>query len=185
MDEDQPELPYDVQYHRRDEKLHVPTHVEAKKMRYQVRLPRREEMRYLVGIGRRLHDNSKFRDMEYNEDRVMILGYTAMDHPQHMFLMIIEDTETEVPVGFLLAGLQQSFFGKDFVANDLTLVVEDEHRGRCMDALRRITALYREWALERGAKRIYLGTSTGVDPERTRAVFEACGFQQVGTLHEA
>jgi hypothetical protein len=183
MDDEQPELPYDVQPWR-EEKRTVDT-PEVRKVKYVVRAPDRTEIRYLVGIGRRLHDNSKFREMHYDEDRVMILGYTAMDNPNHMFLQVIEDTETEVPVGMLLAGLQQSYFGKDYVANDLLLVIEEEHRGRCMDALRRITALYREWALSRGAKRIYLSSSTGIDPEKTRAAFEACGFHQIGTLHEA
>lgn len=183
MSEEQPELPYDTQPWL-EEKRAV-THEAVNKSKYVVRLPVRGEINYLVGIGRRLHDKSKFRDMEYDEHRVAILGYTAMDNPNHMFLMVIEDTQQEVPVGMLLAGIQQSYFGKDFVANDLLLVVEEEHRGRCMDALRRITALYREWALSRGAKRIYLSSSTGIDPDKTRAAFEACGFHQIGTVHEA
>jgi hypothetical protein len=185
MSDEQPDLPYDVKQWRLDEKKKSAEQVAPSTTRYTVRFPRREEMRYLVSIGRRLHDNSKFRFMEYDEDRVMILGYTALDNPGHMFLMIIEDTEAEVPVGMLLAGLQQSYFGKDYVANDLLLLVEEEHRGRCMSALRRITALYREWAVERGARRVYLSTSTGVDPERTRVALEACGFHQIGTIHEA
>jgi hypothetical protein len=154
-------------------------------MRYIVRLARREEMRYLVSMGRRMHDNSKFRDMDYDEDKVAILGYTALDQPTRMFLMVIEDTETEVPVGVLLAGLTQSYFGSDYVANDLLILIEEEHRGRCGDALRRITALYREWASALGAKRIYIGTSSGIDPERACKALEACGFHQIGTLHEA
>jgi hypothetical protein len=154
-------------------------------MRYIVRMSNRDEIRYLVSMGRRMHDNSKFRDMDYDEDKVAILGFAALDQPKRMFLMVIDDTEQDVPVGILLAGLSQSYFGSDYVANDLLLVIEEEHRGRCGDALRRITALYREWASEHGAKRIYIGTSSGIDPEHACKALEACGFHMIGTLHEA
>lgn len=151
---------------------------------YRVRVPTHEEIKYLVSMARRLHDNSAFRNMNFDDEQVEKLGHTAIDN-RTMFIRIIEHVPTEIPIGMLLAYMQQSFFGRDLVANDMALIVEEEHRGRCFDALRYITAQYRDWAQTSGAKRIYLGTSTGVDPERARKVFEACGFHQIGTLHEA
>jgi hypothetical protein len=151
---------------------------------YRVRVPGHDEIKYLVSMGRRLHDNSAFRNMSYDSEQVEKLGHMALANGT-MFLRIIEHIPTEVPVGILLAYLQPTYFGRDLVANDMLLLVEEEHRGKCFDAIRYITSMYRDWAQAAGAKRIYLGTSTGVDPEKTRTVLEKCGFHQIGTLHEA
>lgn len=151
---------------------------------YRVRRPEMSEIKYLVSMGRRLHDNSAFRNMNYDEQQVEKLGYVALG-TNTMFLRVIEHVPTEVPIGLLLAHLQQSYFGSDLVANDMLLMIEEEHRGQCFDALRYLTAMYRDWAQTAGAKRVYLGTSTGVDPERARIALEKCGFHQIGTLHEA
>jgi GNAT superfamily N-acetyltransferase len=151
---------------------------------YVVRVPGHEEIKYLVSMARRLHDNSKFRNMHFDDEQVEKLGHQALD-TKTMFIRIIEHVPTEVPIGMLLAYVSQSIFGRDLVANDIVLLVEEEHRGRCFDAVKYITAQYRDWAQTAGAKRIYLSTSTGVDPEAARKVYEACGFHQIGTLHEA
>jgi GNAT superfamily N-acetyltransferase len=151
---------------------------------YRVRVPEHGEIKYLVSMARRLHDNSAFRNMDFDEDQVERLGHMSLEN-KTMFLRIIEHAPTNVPVGLLLAVLQPSFFGRDLVANDMTLLVEEEHRGKCFDAIKYLTAMYRDWAQTLGAKRVYLGTSTGIDPERARKTFEACGFHQIGTLHEA
>lgn len=151
---------------------------------YRVRVPAMEEIKYLMSMARRVHDNSAFRTMDFDDDQVEKLGCKAIAE-KYMFFQIIEHVPTNVPVGMLMACLQQTYFGRDLVANDMLLWIEEEHRGRCFDAIKYITAQYRDWAQASGAKRVYLGTSTGIDPERTRKVYEACGFHQIGTLHEA
>jgi len=152
---------------------------------YTVRELKIDEVAYCTSMGRRMHDESAFRNMNFDEQKVAKLLFMAITNKDFLFAHVIIHEPTEVPVGGLLAGLSQTYFGSDFVSNDLMLMVEREHRGRCFDAVMRLTALYREWGIERGAKRIYLGTSTGIEPETTRRVLEACGFKQIGTLHEA
>lgn len=123
--------------------------------------------------------------MRYDEAHVMQIGYTALEGPSPLFLQAIIHIETEIPVGFLLACVTCSFFGPDLVANDLVLCIEPEYRGKCGMAIKQLTERYKNWARGVGAKRIYLATSTGIEPEHTRLAYEACGFHVIGTIHEA
>jgi hypothetical protein len=136
-------------------------------------------------MGKRLHEESLFRDMEYSEDAVTALGHVAREDTEHYFLHVIVDVEQEVPVGMLLAMLTPTYFGGDRIANDLLLMIEPAHRGHCGSALKEITSRYRNWGFHKGAKRVYLASTTGIEPERTRDIYEVCGFHQVGTIHEA
>lgn len=151
---------------------------------YMVRPASPEEIPYLASMGKRLHAKSLFKDMDYNEEQVIAVGNMARTN-DHCFLHVIVDLEQDVPIGILMAMVTPTYFGKDFVANDMLLMVEEEHRGKCGAALREITTRYKNWAFHKGAKRVYLSTSTGIDTEKTKEAFEACGFHQVGTLHEA
>jgi hypothetical protein len=135
-------------------------------------------------MGKRMHGDSLFNAMEFNDEQVTSIGMMARESDT-MFLHVIVDVEQDVPVGMLLATLSPSFFGKDLVANDLLLLIEDEHRGHCGSALKEITSRYKNWAFHKGAKRVYLATSTGLMAEKTKEAYEACGFRQVGTIHEA
>lgn len=68
------------------------------------------------------------------------------------------------------------FDGK--TASDLILYVRPGERGAWVGV--NLVRAYRRWAIEQGAERIYLGTSTGIEPERFRALFQRLGFEHVG-----
>jgi len=149
-----------------------------------VRPVHRDEVPYMVGMGKRLHAESMFSHMDYNEDELIGFVQQAMQSPYTFFWCIV-DQEQEVPIGMLLATIQKSYFGKDFVANDLVIMVEKEHRGSCGSALASIINEYKQWAFKSGAKRVYLGTSTGIDPENAEALYKRVGFSKIGVLYEA
>lgn len=151
--------------------------------KYIVRQTRPEEIPHLIEMGRKLHGSSLFKDMDYDVDHTFSICNAALNYPDKFFFNVI--AVDDVPVGMLLAAMNVTFFGKDVVANDLLLFIEEEHRHMCGEALQEITRRYKHWATHYNARRIYLATTTGIEPERTREVFEKCGFHQVGTIHEA
>jgi hypothetical protein len=143
-----------------------------------------EEIPYMVGMGKRMYLESKFSHMDYDED--MLIGFVQeVIKSPYTFFWVIVDQENEVPIGMLFASIQKSFFGKDFVANDLVMMVEKEHRGSCGSALASLIKEYKRWAFRLGAKRVYLGTSTGIDPEATEELYRRVGFSKIGALYEA
>jgi hypothetical protein len=135
-------------------------------------------------MGKRLHGESLFSNMDYNEESVAKLGHVAATDENFFFHTIVE-LPTDVPVGMLIGMLQTTFFGTDKIATDLLFFIEPEHRGQCAEAIQEITTRYSRWGFYKGAKRVYLVSSTGIEPERTEHAYEACGFRKIGTVHEA
>lgn len=151
---------------------------------YEVREALEIELPALVELGEKWHQESAFRHMDYNVNIIRGLLHAALSSSD-LFLHVIVEKSSGKIVGGMLAALQRTFFGNDRVANDMMLGIDKEHRGKCINALVVIVNKYREWAVDNGALRIYLGTSTGVDPEKTEKTFEMLGFRRIGTLHEA
>lgn len=81
-------------------------------------------------------------------------------------------------IGGFMGAVTYSFFGDDVIASDFALYIEPEHRGG-MGAVRLVRD-FESWAIGLGAKEIYIGQSTGVEPERTVQFYERLGYQKVG-----
>lgn len=152
---------------------------------YVLRKAKLDEVDYIVSMGERMHRESLFSHMNFDYEKTRKLIVAATDGNPHLFIGVIAHIPTEVPVGGLLAGISQTFFGYDSVANDFLVLLEPEHRGRCKRELCLVIDWYKTWAINAGAKRVYLSSSTGVNPEHTARLYEHCGFAQIGTLHEA
>lgn len=138
----------------------------------------------MASMGERLHKESLFSHMDYDEETFITFLRTMMQSPYGFFWCIV-DQEQDIPIGMLLATLQKTYFGKDFIATDLILVVDKERRGTCGTAFVSLVNEYKQWAFKMGAKRVYLGSSSGVDPEATENILERAGFHKVGSIHEA
>jgi len=135
----------------------------------------------MVRAGEALHRMSGYAHMAYDKARVAKLAFIALGRPDVFFLEAI--TLDDLAIGVLFAGVKESYFGPDKIASDIVFFIAPEFWGRCGDALREIVENYRTWATDQGAKKIFLGTSTEVNPDKTRDVFEALGFPQTGSLH--
>src|SRR5262245_27482452 len=121
--------------------------------------------------------------MRYDEQRCANIARWARERNHGLWMHVI-DSGGHV-VGFLLAQVWESFFGPDKVCNDLILVLDKEHRGRAFIAIQELVEQYHKWARENGAMRVYLSTTTGIEPEETAKFYEVLGFRQIGTIHEA
>lgn len=134
----------------------------------------------MILIGERIHQESAYSHMEYHYESVSQMAVKLI---KDGFLQVI--VFGKEPVGFLAATIEQSFFGRDTVAMDRILALDLPHRSKCFMALEKIINNYHEWARKRGAKRIFLATTTGIDEEKVAKLYTAIGFNQIGTIHEA
>jgi hypothetical protein len=153
-------------------------------MKYMVRPVRADEIAYLVELGKKWHEESLFRSMDFDEKRCNDIVQYAMGSENH-FVYVIALMPEDVPVGGLFARLQDTFFGKDMIADDVLFFVEMEHRTPSVLAVRELLSKYKHWGHHKGASRVFLAVSSGIEPEQTAKVLDACGFTQVGTVHEA
>lgn len=76
-------------------------------------------------------------------------------------------------VGGIAGAIQQHWACDALVAHEASFFMAAEHRGG-FAACRLICAL-RAWAEMKGAAWLYVGTSTGVDPEMTARLYERLG----------
>lgn len=153
-------------------------------MPYGVRDAKRSDVIDIVEMGERLHEESVFRCMSFDKERVARLVLLAVNgRDDNLFIKCVEDIETHRVVGGLFAWTQVSWFGPDRVANDVTLMVDAPHRDKCFSQLVKIVSMYKEWAISRKAKLIHLSTSTQIDAERTGKIYEALGFPKSGSIH--
>ena len=152
---------------------------------YEVRAPLEIELPSILIIGQQLHKVSAYSHMDFDKGKMLSSLSHSLEHPDRFFLQVILEKTHGTVVGVVWCMLQDNYFGSDYVASDLLVLISEEHRGPSFPALQRSVADYRKWAVERNARRIFLSTTTGIEPEKTEKMYEYLGFRRVGTIHEA
>lgn len=135
----------------------------------------------LLSLGARMHAESPhFSRIAFSEEKLRETLMAVMGAP-HGFLWI---TERDGKIaGVMVAIALQHWCSTDLVASELALFVEREHRGSMIAP--RLIKRYLSWADGLGCKQITAGVSTGVNVEKTTALYERLGFKQFGTQLEA
>lgn len=139
------------------------------------------DMPAVMEMCRALHAESpRYKDCNFDEQKIiavvrrMLEGTATTDAIGGVF---IAEKDGEV-IGQLGAFITETYFGHDRIASDYTLYVKPQHRGG-MAAVRLIKA-FEEWAIANGASDIIPGTSTMLNPERTRDLYLALGYELYG-----
>lgn len=78
--------------------------------------------------------------------------------------------------------LADYFFCHEKLACDLVLFVDEAYRGG--SAAPRLLRAFRDWARQRGAREICLGTSTRINTARTGKFYERMGLSHVGGIYK-
>ena len=82
------------------------------------------------------------------------------------------------PIAMFLGVAGSHFCSEDTYAIDQIIWVDPEYRGT--GAGRVLVEKYKEWCLEMGVTLPMIGSSTGINIEKTKAFYESCGFECVG-----
>lgn len=131
-----------------------------------------DDARQMAEMGAAMHAASSWADLDYDADKVERLVHDLIDARQFAVVAEHDGHIFGLMIGMVLA----SWIGSDLVANDFALYVAPEHRGGT--AAVRLVQRFVGWALERGAKQIRPGVSTG-DANGER-LYERLGFERVG-----
>ena len=135
-----------------------------------------DDIMSLIMLGREMHKESpRFRDMDYDEDKLMHLGL-GLAEQGGIFIAEKDDK----PVGMVLGMVTEHFFGHDLMATDLAFYVHPDHRGGTLAV--RMLKKFEAWAFSLGAKVISVGVSTEVGSERTGQLYERLGYRITGCL---
>lgn len=152
-------------------------------MKYTVRDAIDTEVYRLTEISERiLAEAPTYANMTFDKDKTANYLYGAIVKQPGWFLRVIADEGNNV-VGGLLCYCETSLFGPDKLAYDITIMVGEECRGRCLPQLLQIIGEYKQWATEQGAKVVKFGVSSGINIDKADAFFQLQGFERIGAMY--
>lgn len=133
----------------------------------------------MVNLGGIMHRESDYRDLDFSRDKLVALGQRIMAS-ENMFAEGVY--RNDVFVGMMIGQISEYWFGRDLIAKDTVWYVHPDHRGS--PAGLRLLQHFSEWAIEKGAREICIGLSSGINPERVGKFLERLKFESVGGLYK-
>ena len=144
-----------------------------------IRPAEHQDLETLIILGYSMHQESSYRGMDFDFEKVALLLDRAIDDDDYLFLVSEHNGEV---IGGFVGIITKQWFGNDLTATDMALFIHPDHRGSTT-ALRLIRH-YIAWAKEQGCRpeAIRIGITTGVDEDKTTLLYQHCGFRHAGNL---
>lgn len=130
----------------------------------------------VIGLGSHMHQESVYRHFDYSENKFGRLLYHYITNPNTCFAYV--GTSGSVLNGVLLGSIDEHYFGTDLIASDTLWYVSPQSRGSRVGL--QLLRTFEKWAKDRNAAEIYMGVSTGVNPDKTGGVLQKLGYDLVG-----
>lgn len=152
-------------------------------MKYAVRDAHGYEVDKLAAIaGRVMDEMPTYTRLAFDHEKTANYIAGAILKQKGWFLRVIVD-ETNEPVGGLIGVCEETLFGPDKVAYDVTMMIDKEHRGKCVRAFIQCCEDFRDWGVNEGAKIVKLGVSSGIKIDSVSNVLERLGYIRIGAMH--
>lgn len=152
-------------------------------MEYTVRDAVAMDLDKLVAISRRvLAEAPTYTFTTFDENKCANYICGAILKQPGWFLRVIAD-ENDDAVGGLICYCEPFIYSGDKIAYDVTLMIDAEHRGKCLAQLIQLIDEYKAWALAEGAKVIKFGISSGISVAKGARFLERLGFRHIGSMH--
>lgn len=139
----------------------------------------REDALILLQMGKDLFDESHFRNENFQPNKVWVLLNATLKYPTRYFICYDKTDGGEIG-GYIFAYANENYFSDHLVAQDYAMYVKPEYRGSSIFI--RLLKTFEKWADNIGAQEIRIGHSTGIDSEKTQALFKKLGFKQTATI---
>lgn len=129
----------------------------------------------MIALGRRLHGESRFHALPYEETRLREFGRVGLANGNPGLIVAERDGAM---VGMAVVVLGEHFFSAAQTATVQLIYVVPEARGGAA-AVKLLRAI-RTWSERAGAHDIHLNVTTAIAPARTDKFLRRMGFRQTG-----
>jgi len=145
----------------------------------QIRPFERKDFDRLLELAEEMRlESLSFRDCPIDRDKLLVIGEATINTPETYFGVVAEK-HGEI-IGFMIGFCAEEYFSLNKTASDLALYVIPKERGG--HAAYAILLRFKSWTKKRGAKTVSLGITTGVEVERTKKLYKALGFKEIGPI---
>lgn len=142
------------------------------------------EVFQLTEISERvIKETPTYSHMAFDKEKTANYIYGAIAKQDGWFLRVIAEKATGRLVGGILCYCETTLFGPDKRSYDVTIMIDAEHRGKCIKQLVQIIDEYKIWAKKEGSKLIQMGVSSGICVDSASNFFEKMGFAKIGAIH--
>jgi len=145
-----------------------------------IRPPGSADVDAIVDMGERMHRESVYAFLPYNREKVQRLFRAFVDHPETWGGFVAEDDGKIV--GMIGGYLTDYFFCDEKLASDMILFLDQPYRGGLTSG--RLIRAFEQWAIERGARELCLGISTGINIDSIGRFYEHMGMTRVGAVYK-
>jgi GNAT superfamily N-acetyltransferase len=133
----------------------------------------------IVALGSLNHEESRFRDIPYDNRTCVQNAIMRLQTPEDSFMMVAKH-EGEI-VGYLIGGKFPYIFNNNaYYAADELIYVDPAFRGKLV--AKRLISYFTDWARRNGCSEVAIGTITEIATERTKKLYERVGLKEVGSL---
>ena len=137
-----------------------------------------DDLDNIAEIGLALHSESThFNRCGYSTEKVALFLGSLILSEDGLVLVVERDGSV---IGGIAASAVEQWFSFDKIAVDVSVFILPEHRGG-MAAIRLLHA-YRDWAKAKGVVYALAGISTGINCEKTQALYERIGMSYLGPI---
>lgn len=144
-----------------------------------VRRATEADIEAVVDLGAEMHAAGRFADFEYCRPKCRGLVNATITRPDLGFCVVAEKPNYSGPVGFMLACMDEFYFGTEKIAQELALYVVPAARGS--SAAVRMMRAFDDWARESGARVAQGGISVGINNDAAAKFYGRFGFEPCGT----
>lgn len=130
----------------------------------------------VLAIAAEMHAGSMFRDYAFDGEKLIQQIEASAAYPDTLrFRLAVLNGEV---YGGLYGTINRMFFCDEYMARDVGWWVKQDRRGSWAAIC--LLADFEQWAAEKGAKKVMLGQSSGMNVEVTTRLYENCGYRVVG-----
>ncbi len=132
----------------------------------------------LVEMAKRMHALTRFKNLEFNEARIIRTFEELIERGQGRYLALVAIGSERRIVGGLIGVLERHIFSEQLIASVMQVVVVPEARMGGYGP--RLLRGFEMWSKNRGAIECCFGTNSGVDLITTNSFARRIGYHSVG-----
>ena len=136
------------------------------------------DMPQILELLRQGQSMSVHKGVSFSDDRAMGLIHDAVHNP--MMCAFVWERDQGVIAGMYLGRIGGWWYSDEPAAFDLAFYIDPSHRGGW--GARPLYKAFRAWAISKGAKTIWPGTSSGINAERVARFYQSQRLEKIGDV---